>query len=460
VTATQDPAMDGIDLVITAHRAVTPDGIRPVAMLVRAGSIAALLALDTADVAPAQRWPGIEVVQAPDDCVLMPGLVDSHVHVNEPGRTPWEGFASATAAAAAGGVTTIVDMPLNSIPPTTTVAALRVKQGAAAGQLSVDVGFWAGAVPGNLGELAALRDAGVAGFKCFLLPSGVDDFGHLSYEQLAEHCAALADLDALLIAHAEDEQIIDAAANSGGPRYADFLASRPPLAESTAIERLLGVARETGARVHIVHLSDAATLPLIAAAKAEGIAVTVETCPHYLTLAAETILDGHTEFKCCPPIRDEGNRDLLWQGLRDGLIDLIVSDHSPCTPDLKRFDTGDFAQAWGGIASVQLALPAVWTEAAQRGFELTDIARWMGAAPAALAGMPAKGALAVGNDADFSLFAPDESFTVDPALLRHRNPVTPYAGQTLRGVVRGTWLRGQKVDSGAPHGRMLERSSV
>jgi allantoinase len=453
------------DLVVVARRAVLPDGIRPAALVVRDGRIAAILDPDDPSLAPAA--PGAptssRTLTAPEDCVLMPGLVDSHVHVNEPGRTAWEGFATATAAAAAGGITAIADMPLNSIPATTTLAALRVKQDAAGGQLSTDVAFWGGAVPGNLHELGPMLDAGVVGFKCFLLPSGVDEFPNLSYPQLREHCGALAQLDALLIAHAEDESIIDASANAGGRRYADFLASRPDSAETTAIDALLQIAAETGARVHIVHLSSARALPAIARAKADGVRLTVETCPHYLTLSAEHIPDGHTEFKCCPPIRDEANRDALWQALADGLIDQVVSDHSPCTPDLKLLDAaspnnGDFAAAWGGIASVQLALPAVWTEAASRGFALTDLARWMGSAPAGLTGLAGKGSLRIGGDADFSLFAPDERYVVDPTTLKHRNQVTAYAGQMLRGVVRETWLRGRRVDSGAPHGRMLERS--
>ena len=453
------------DLLLAARRVVTPDGIRPAAVLVSGGVITEVRPLDDGPIADPGAGAGpdtaagrVRQVQVPDDCVLMPGLVDSHVHVNEPGRTAWEGFATATAAAAAGGITTIVDMPLNSIPPTTTVANLVLKQQAARGQIAVDVAFWGGAVPGNVEDLEPLLSAGVVGVKCFLLPSGVPEFPHLTYPQLAVHLERIAALDALLIAHAEDEAIIDANAGAGGPRYADFLASRPARAETTAIEALLGAARSTGARVHIVHMSSAEALPAIAAAKADGVRVTVETCPHYLTLAAEQVPDGRTEFKCCPPIRDGRNRDRLWAGLRDGVIDLIVSDHSPCTADLKLFASGDFAAAWGGIASVQLSLPAVWTEARARGFGLGDIARWMGSAPAALTGLQGKGAIEPGRSADFSVFAPEQRFTVDPLALQHRNAFSPYAGQELQGVVRRTWLRGEPLDPGAPRGRLLQGS--
>ncbi|MCW2604610.1 MAG: putative allantoinase [Pseudonocardiales bacterium] len=453
---------NGPDLLITARRVVTPAGIRPAAVFVTAGVITDVRPLhagrhsepDTGGLEPARR------VEVPDDCVLMPGLVDSHVHVNEPGRTAWEGFATATAAAAAGGITTIVDMPLNSIPPTTTVANLILKQQSAAGQIATDVAFWGGAVPGNIEDLAPMLEAGVVGFKCFLLPSGVEEFPHLTYTQLAGHLERIAALDGLLIAHAEDEGIIDASVNDGGPRYADFLASRPAQAETTAIDALLAAARATGARVHIVHLSSAEALPAIAAAKAGGVRVSVETCPHYLTLSAEHIPDGHTEFKCCPPIRGEANRDALWAALREGVIVLIVSDHSPCTPDLKLFGSGDFGAAWGGIASVQLAFPAVWTEARARGFDLADIARWMGSAPAHLAGLATKGAIEPGRSADFSVVAPDETFVVDPRMLRHRNAFSPYAGLELAGVVRQTWLHGEPIDPEAPRGRLLGRSQA
>ena len=431
----------GAELVISAERVLTPDGERSAAVRLRGGRVTEIgLATSRTD------------VRIPDDCVLLPGLVDSHVHVNEPGRTEWEGFASATSAAAAGGVTTIVDMPLNSVPPTTTVAGLRAKQAAAQGAVHVDTAFWGGAVPGNLDELRPLHEAGVAGFKCFLLPSGVEEFPPLDEAGLRAAMAVIASFGGVLIAHAE------AATEVGvpdGPSYRAFVDSRPPSAETRAISALLAVAQQTGCRVHIVHLSAADALPLIADAKAAGLPVTAETCPHYLTFAAEQIPDGATQFKCCPPIRDAANRERLWDGLRDGVIDCVVSDHSPCPPELKR---GEFGDAWGGIASVQLGLSAVWTQAARRGFSLVDVVRWMCAAPATLAGLTSKGAIAPGFDADFAVVAPDETWVVDPALLRHRHPVTPYAGATLRGVVRETWLHGTRIDGVRSRGRLLTRS--
>ncbi len=400
---------------------------------------------------------GADVVDLADDEVLLPGLVDTHVHVNEPGRTEWEGFASATRAAAAGGVTTIIDMPLNSIPPTTTLAGLAAKRAAAQGQCHVDVGFWGGAVPGNVADLAPLHAEGVFGFKCFLLPSGVDEFPELDAAGLAAATEETARLDALLIAHAEDGAEVTEAF---GTEYARFVASRPPGAERAAVERLIAAATRTGARAHVVHLSAAEALPAIRAARAAGVRLTVETCPHYLALTAEEVPDGHTEFKCCPPIRDAGNRDLLWAALAAGDIDVVVSDHSPCVPELKRFDTGDFGQAWGGIASLQLGLPAVWTEARRRGHDLADVAGWMADGPARLVGLDRKGRIAPGMDADLCVVAPDETFVVDPAKLWHKNPVSAYSGRTLSGTVRRTWLRGSPVDpSGPPMGRLLRRGT-
>jgi allantoinase len=398
-------------------------------------------------------------VTLPDTHVLMPGIVDTHVHVNEPGRTEWEGFATATRAAIAGGVTTIVDMPLNSIPPTTDVAALAVKQKAAAGQVHCDVGFWGGVVPGNLPDLRGLHDAGVFGFKCFLLHSGVDEFPPVSPAELEDALRALSSFDALLVVHAEDAQAIDRAPSAHGERYADFLASRPRGAENVAIAQVIEVARWTGARVHILHLSSSDALPMIASARRDGVRITVETCPHYLCFSAESVPDGATQYKCCPPIREAGNRELLWEGLRSGVIDCVVSDHSPCTPELKRFDIGDFGLAWGGIASVEVGLSAIWSEARPRGFALADVARWMAQRPAEIAGLRNKGRIALGFDADFAVFEPDTGRVVDPAALHHRHPVTPYARRALAGVVRQTWLRGRPVTGDQPTGTLLTRGT-
>jgi allantoinase len=436
------------DLLLRARRAIVDGREVPASVRVRDGIIAAV---ESHGADPA----GADVVELAADEVLLPGLVDTHVHVNEPGRTEWEGFASATRAAAAGGVTTIVDMPLNSIPPTTTVDGLEAKRAAARTQAYVDVGFWGGAVPDNLAALESLHAQGVFGFKCFLLPSGVEEFPELDAVGLADALEETGRLGALLIAHAEDAaEVTDAS----GADYAGFVASRPPSAERSAVERLIATAALTGARAHVVHLSAAEALPAIRAARASGVRLTVETCPHYLTLTAEEVPDGHTEFKCCPPIRDAANRDLLWEALAAGDIDVVVSDHSPCVPELKRFDTGDFGAAWGGIASLQLGLPAMWTEARRRHHSLADVVRWMAEGPARLVGLEGKGRIAPGADADLCAFAPDESFVVDPARLLHKNPVSAYAGRTLSGTVRRTWLRGTPVDpSGPPRGRLLVR---
>jgi allantoinase len=434
-----------------ARRAVVGGREVPATVVVADGRVVAVEPLD-AEVSVDR------VVELADDEVLLPGLVDTHVHVNEPGRTDWEGFASATRAAAAGGVTTIVDMPLNSIPPTTTVAALEEKRAVARDQAYVDVGFWGGAVPGNVADLRPLHEAGVFGFKCFLLHSGVDEFPHLSTRELHETLAEAATFDGLVIVHAEDPDAIETAPQPSGRAYAGFLGSRPREAEERAIATVVEAVRATGGRAHILHLSDADAIPLVAKAQAEGLALSVETCPHYLTLTAEEIPDGATQFKCCPPIREADNRDRLWAGLEDGVIRTIVSDHSPSTADLKLLDVGDFGQAWGGIAGLQLGLPAIWTEARRRGHGLADVVRWMGEGPADQVGLADRGRIAVGAQADLVVFAPDDEFTVDVAALHHKNPVSAYAGRTLTGVVRQTWLHGIPVDpDAAPRGRLLRR---
>ncbi|MER7931484.1 MULTISPECIES: allantoinase AllB [unclassified Streptomyces] len=445
--------MSDAELVLRSTRVITPEGTRAAAVVVSAGTITAVLPHD----APVPAGARLEDL---GDDVLLPGLVDTHVHVNDPGRTEWEGFWTATRAAAAGGITTLVDMPLNSLPPTTTADNLRVKREVAADKAHMDVGFWGGALPGNVKDLRPLHEAGVFGFKAFLSPSGVEEFPHLDQEQLARSLAEITSFGGLLIVHAEDPHHLAAAPQHGGPRYADFLASRPRDAEDTAIAQLIAQAKRLDARVHVLHLSSSDALPLIAEAKRDGVRITVETCPHYLTLTAEEVPDGASEFKCCPPIRESANQDLLWQALADGTVDCVVTDHSPSTADLK---TADFATAWGGISGLQLSLPAVWTEARRRGHDLADVVRWMSARTAALVGLDdRKGAIAPGLDADFAVLAPDETFTVDPAGLQHRNRVTAYAGKTLHGVVRSTWLRGERIvadgEFTAPKGRLLTRT--
>jgi len=426
--------MAEFDLILRGV-ALLPDGTRPAAIGVRDSLIAAVGPLDAG-------WSAAIDETLPADTVLTPGIVDTHVHVNEPGRTDWEGFASATAAAAVGGVTTIIDMPLNSIPPTTTVPALEAKRAAAAPQAAIRVGFWGGAIPDSLGHLRELHEAGVFGFKAFLSPSGVDEFPHLTSEQLRAALAEIADFDGLLIVHAEDpaqlrDELVD------GRDYAAFVASRPDAAETSAIDTIIDAVRVTGGRAHILHLSSAEALPAIRAAKAEGLPLTVETCPHYLTLEAEHIADGATAAKCCPPVRSHENREALWAALADGTIDLIASDHSPATAELKLAGDGDFGVAWGGISGLQLSLAAVWTEAERRGFALADVVGWMSGATAAFAGLHDRGAIREGTLADLVAFAPGRSFVVDATRLQHKNAVSAYAGETLRGVAVATWVGGR-----------------
>ncbi len=438
------------DLVIRGRRVMTTAGEVAREVGVREGRIVAIEPFGNG-------LPGETVVELADDEVLLPGLVDTHVHVNEPGRTEWEGFASATRAAAAGGVTTIIDMPLNSIPPTCDVEALKLKQTAAAGQAFVDVGFWGGAIPGNADHLRPLHDHGVFGFKCFLLHSGVDEFPHLAADEMEADMAILKDFDSLMIVHAEDSRAIDRAPSPHGDHYDRFLASRPRGAENVAIAEVIERARWTGVRAHVLHLSSSDALPMIRSAKRDGVRLTVETCPHYLTLSAEEIPDGGTAYKCCPPIREAANRELLWEGLQDGTIDCIVSDHSPSTLDLKDLENGDFGVAWGGISSLQLGLSLIWTEARRRGIGLERVVEWMAGRPAELVRLNNKGKLALGYDADLSVFAPDQTYVVDPAKLHHKNPITPYAQKPLSGVVRRTVLRGTEINGQQPRGQLLRR---
>jgi allantoinase len=429
------------DLVVRGRRVATPDGIAPASIHIEAGTITAVRAWE--------EVPGGAAVIEAGEAVVMPGLVDTHVHINEPGRTDWEGFETATRAAAAGGITTLVDMPLNSIPATTTREALRAKVEAAQGRCRVDVGFWGGVVPGNAGEIAGLLEDGVLGFKAFLVPSGVDEFEHVEEADLREALPELARRGAVLLAHAELPGPIEAAAGvweeQGPDAYDRYLRSRPDAAETEAIDLLLRLCRETGARVHIVHLATAEALPALREARRKGLPVTVETCPHYLTFAAEEVPDGAVEIKCAPPVRSRENRERLWQALGAGDIDLIASDHSPSPPERKR---GSFREAWGGIASLQLALPAVWTGARERGFSLPDVVRWMSLNPARLAGLRNKGSILPGFDADLVIWEPETAFRVEPEALQHRHKLTPYAGRTLNGAVRRTLLRGRTVYDG------------
>ncbi|HVQ50509.1 MAG TPA: allantoinase AllB [Mycobacterium sp.] len=431
-----------MDLAIRAHRAVIGGEIRSAAVAVVDGVIRAVGPIDA-------EYPAAEQIVLPEPTVLLPGFVDTHVHINEPG-TDWEGFAAATAAAAAGGITTLVDMPLDSAPVTTTVDALSMKRQAAQGNCEVDVSFWGGVVPENLDDLAGLAAAGVRGFKCFLTDSGNPGFPRLNADDFKRAAAIVAAMDAVLLVHAESQHIIDDSPQPYGRGYASFLSSRPDASEEDAVALVIDAARETGARVHIVHVSSARVLPMLAEAKRAGVRISAETCPHYLTFTAEDIPDGATQFAACPPIRDRDNRGLLWQGLADGTLDMIVSDHSPCAPSMMA--DGDFGRVFGGISSLEVGPRAVWTRAAERGFGLGKLCQWMSERPAALAGLGDRGRIAVGQRADLCAFDPDGEQTVHADALRHRHAITPYDGVVLRGSVVQTWLAGRRIyeRAGAP----------
>ena len=451
------------DLVIRGNRVALPEtnsevqlrqrGVVPPFRLVPASihiQDGRIIAITSYDEVPS----GCRRVDVPEDAITMAGLVDTHVHINEPGRTEWEGFVTATRAAAAGGVTTLVDMPLNSIPPTTTAEGLTTKLEAARGRCQVDVAFWGGVVPGNTRELAPLMSAGVVGFKCFLVPSGVDEFPNVTEQDLREAMPELSRLGAVLIVHAELPGPIDEAIDSASPEmdsrlYKSFLQLRPRPAENEAVALVIRLSEELGGRVHIVHHSSADALADLDQAKANGVKITAETCPHYLYFAAEDIPEGATQFKCCPPIRERSNREALWNALKNGTIDIVVSDHSPCPPEMKLPGSGNFLNAWGGISSLQLRLPVIWTEAERRGFSISSLIQWLCRGPAELVGLDRrKGSLAVGCDADIVIWKPDQEFRVEPAVIHHRHKLTPYAGEVLRGVVHSTFLRGKLIYRG------------
>ncbi|RZS91681.1 allantoinase [Motilibacter rhizosphaerae] len=436
---------------LRSDRVVLPSGVRPATVLIDEGAISAVLS----GTAPLPRDVELHDVTG---LVVSPGLVDSHVHVNEPGRTQWEGFATATAAAAAGGVTTIVDMPLNSIPATTTVGALAEKRAAAQDQVVVDVAFWGGITSDDTSSVAPLVAAGVCGFKVFLVPSGVDEFCSIGPGELERALAVTARLGVPVIVHAEAPGPLERAPAPQGRSYAAYVASRPPEAEVEAVQSVIDAVRTTGGRAHILHLSAQECLPLLRSARAEGLPITVETCPHYLSLSAEDIPDGATQCKCAPPVRSEANRAALWRALGDGVIDCMVSDHSPASPEVKSLDTGDFGTAWGGISGIQTSLPVVWTAARQLGYGLVDMARWQSATPARIAGLPQKGGIDVGKDADLVVWDPDAEFVVKAEDLLQRHKISPWHGKRLSGVVAQTWLRGERVEQAAPpRGLLLNR---
>lgn len=438
---------------LRSTRVLTPAGLAPATVIVDEERISAVRA-----------WNDVSAVLSPadfidfGDAVLLPGLVDTHVHINDPGRSQWEGFETATKAAAAGGVTTLVDMPLNCVPETTDVQALEAKRAAAKAHAFVDWAAWGGVVPGNVNSIEPLVRAGVPGFKCFLIHSGIDGFAWVDEADLRLALARLRGTGLPLLAHAEIAGPIDTATQklnetcADWRKYSTFLASRPDSAEVDAIALLIRLAEEFQTPVHIVHLSSAKALPLLAAARGRGVPVTVETCAQYLWFAAEDIPDGATEYKCAPPIRDTANREKLWKALEDGQIDMVATDHSPCPPEMKHRETGRFNEAWGGVASLGLALPVMWTAMQQRGLKLgrspniEGIGEWMASAPARLAGLAGrKGAIAPGADADFAVFDLETAWTVTPDDLHFRHKLSPYLGAKLRGRVVETWLRGERI---------------
>jgi allantoinase len=451
--------MSAPDLVIRSRRVAGTASIGPASVHIRNGRVERVGEFDDVP-------EGGPVIDA-GNSVVMPGIVDSHVHINEPGRTEWEGFDTATRAAAAGGVTTLVDMPLNSIPPTTTVNNLLTKAEAAEGRLWVDVGLWGGAVSGNAKDLRPMIAEGALGFKCFLIESGVPEFSHVTAAELEEAMLELRGTAAPLLVHAELPGPIDDVKpeleGEDPTSYSTYVRSRPKSAEDRAIELLYTLCRSIRAATHVVHLSSSGALETMRRAMDEGLPMTAETTPHYLHFEAETVPRGATQYKCAPPIRDRENKEALWAALREGLIKMVVSDHSPCPPAMKRIEEGRFDEAWGGISSLEVALPVTWTEARSRGRSLDDLVEWMCRAPARLAGLDRrKGSLAPGFDADITVWSPEAPFSVDPARLHHRHKLTPYAGEVLHGTVEMTFLRGQLVydkrgHQSKPTGRWIKR---
>jgi allantoinase len=451
ITGEEEAVVEAVDTVIRAERVMTPEGEQAACIGIMNGRFRYVDDLEAA-------IPAREEIRVDADVVVLPGLVDTHVHLQDPGQASWEGFDSGTRAAAAGGITTVVDMPLDSLPVTVDAPALDTKRKAASGRSHVDIGFWAGVTPHNIPHLQDLHHAGVLGFKAFLANTGLPEFPPITTDDLKAALTEIKAFDGILAVHAEDAAEMAAIPAVPSRRYLDFLAGQRPHIEDLAVNAVIDATRATAGRSHIVHVSSSRAADLIRAAQDEGLRISAETCPHYLALTSADVPDGDTTFKVCPPIRDAANADRLWAALRNASIRMIVSDHSPCGIEHKALEQGNFAEAFGGIASLQISLPVAWTEARRRGHALADVTNWMARQPAEFIGLRRKGAISPGYDADLCLLAPEEKFTVDPATLLHRQPITPYAGRELHGVVRETWLRGRPIDFVHPRGQLLTRS--
>ncbi len=443
--------MELLDIVVRARSAITSRGCGAVSIGIRDGSIVCIEDFDAA-------LDTLSEILVPDHLTLLPGLVDTHVHLQDPGNTLWENFKSGTRAAARGGITTLIDMPLDSIPVTVSLETLAAKHMTAEGSLMVDVGFWAGVTPWNLNQLNQLDQEGVFGFKCFLANTGLPEFPSVSVDILKQALTILKEFDALLLVHAEDEEQLNKVPSVSGHNYSEYLSVRPASIESRAVSNVLENVELTGGRAHIVHISTSEAAALIQSAKESGLKITSETCPHYLILKDSEVDDGATLYKICPPIRDEKNRNALWEYLENGTIDMVVSDHSPTSIDEKAVVEGDFQAAFGGVASLQISFPLAWTQAKKQSVSLEQLTRWMSQAPAALARLDSKGSLEVGKDADFFLFDPEATFEVKASNLEHQQKFSLYEGRTLSGVVEATWLRGVKVDYQSPRGQILKKS--
>lgn len=426
--------------VLVSKRIVFPDAVRSGCIVIEDDTISDILPIESRD----SFAPGY-LVEDFGNHFILPGVVDTHVHINEPGRTEWEGFGTATRAAARGGITTLVDMPLNCIPATVSADALAEKVRACENKIYVDCGFYGGIIPGNTNAIEPLIDAGVLGFKSFMTYSGVEEFPRLDEADMRKALPFMAKKSVPWLMHAElsseipDDPAVD-------PRsFLTFMNSRPRKWENDAVELLVRLAGEADVRFHVVHLSSSDAIPMLAAARSKNLKISAETCHHYLTFAAEEIPDGRTEFKCAPPIREKENQQKLWDGLRNGSIDFVVSDHSPCTPGLKLPEEGNFMRAWGGIAGLQLGLSIFFTGSMTRGIDMVRMCDWLCRKPADFVGLKQKGRIARGCDADLVIWDEAQSFIVRPEILEHRHPVTPYVDRRLQGIVKKTYLRGRPV---------------